>query len=89
MPKPFLLYDIGKAGVDVDTSPLELVPQALTSSQNTVRDVGRLGIRNRPGLETLNATAAAGKVLGGIGVPFLNESVSGVHILLLGRGPTP
>lgn len=82
-----LLYNIGEGGVDVDTEFFDLDKSTLRKSQNAVRDQAGLGFRNRPGLEPLNADeAAAGDVLGGIGVPFLNESESGVHILLIGRG---
>jgi hypothetical protein len=87
MPK-LLLYNPGIDGVNVDTSPLELKPTELTKAQNAVRDLAVKGMRNRPGLAAFNLNVAAGSVLGGIGVPFLNESSSGVHFVFVGRGPT-
>lgn len=84
----FILFDLANTGVNVDKSPLELARTDVTRAANAVRDLARKGIRNRPGLATLNDTAAAGSVLGGIGVPFLNESSSGLHLSFIGRGPT-
>ena len=86
---PMPLFDLGKGGVDIDTNPMELDPTTLLSSQNAAYDQGAgRGLMNRPGFNSLNDVAAAGSVLGGIGVPFLNESTSGLHFLFLGRGPT-
>lgn len=79
----------GVKGVNVDKNPLELDPAELTKAQNVVSDPtsGRATLRKRPGLDAINGVAAAGVLLGGIGVPLLDESSFGTHFVYVGRGP--
>lgn len=69
------LYNFGAKGVNVDSSDLHMQDGELRQAQNAIHNIEGVlgGITNRPGLERFNATAAAGSVLGGIGVPLANN----------------
>ena len=69
------LYNFGAKGVNVDASDLHMEDGELRKAQNVIHNLlGKMGgITNRPGLTRFNASAAAGSVLGGIGVPLANE----------------
>lgn len=84
------VVDIGALGVNVDADDLSLLDQELRLSQNAIRDpLGRdSGLSKRPGLLAWTTSAAAGSILGGIGVPLINESLGGTVQLYIGRGPT-
>ena len=68
------LYNFGSKGVNVDASDLHMQDGELRKAQNIIHNVlGKGGgITNRPGLTRFNTSAAAGSVLGGIGVPLAN-----------------
>ena len=70
------VYNLGKKGVNVDKSPVHLDDDELTRSQNAIRDQLGVdgGLKNRPGLIEVNGSAAAGSVLGGVGVPLLQTA---------------
>lgn len=82
------LYDFGQLGVNVDKSDLHLDDAELRKAQNIIRDPLGIegGLKNRPGLIKFNASAAAGAVLGGVGVPLLDLK-RGTHFFFIGRGP--
>lgn len=80
------VYGIGRLGVNVDTDPLMLDDREVTKAQNAINDPLGGGLTNRPGLEAFSATAAAGRVVGGIGVPLANLSGSGIRLFFIGRG---
>lgn len=82
------IYNLGQNGVNVDKSSLHLDPSELRKAQNIIPDPLGVdgGLKNRPGLEHFNANAAAGSILGGIGVPLLNLT-TGSHYFYIGRGP--
>jgi hypothetical protein len=84
-----ILYNFGSKGVNVDASDLHMDDAEVRQAQNAIHDPlgAEGGLRNRPGLSAFNDTAAAGAVLGGVGVPLLNQT-SGVNFLFIGRGPT-
>lgn len=69
------LYNFGSKGVNVDASDLHMVDGELRQAQNVIHNVLGMGggITNRDGLTRFNASAAAGSILGGIGVPLANE----------------
>lgn len=69
------LYNYGSQGVNVDASDLHMEDGELRKAQNVIHNVlGKEGgITNRDGLSRFNASAAAGSILGGIGVPLANE----------------
>ena len=85
------IFTFGSAGVNVDLNPIQLGDQQLTKAQNAISDpLGKVGaLTNRPGLTKHNASAAAGSVLGGIGVPLINlnaSTTSGNRLFYLGMG---
>lgn len=68
-------YDLGKFGVNVDSSPIHKLDGELSRAQNAIRNpnVGAEGgITNRDGMSNLNGTATGGSVLGGVAVPLGN-----------------
>jgi len=84
------LYDLGKDGVNVDSDPVNLLDTELRKAQNTIRDpLGAIhGLRKRPGLAAFNESLTGGEILGGIGVPLLDQSTGGSLMMFIGRGPT-
>lgn len=86
--KILTVYDLGKDGVNVDKSDLHMQDSELRQAQNAIHDpLGTMGgIKNRPGLTKFNSVAAAGSVVGGIGVPLSNMK-SGTRYLYIGWGP--
>lgn len=66
------IYNISKLGVNVDKAQPFLEDGELTKAQNAIRDgIGEDGgLRKRPGLVEYNSVAAAGSILGGVGVPL-------------------
>ena len=82
---PYKNYTLGKAGVNVDKSDLHVSPEELRQAQNAIRN--KLGVDgglcNRPGLVKFNSVAAAGSLLGGIGVP--NASLVDNSVLYLAK----
>lgn len=82
------LFDFGQLGVNVDKDDLHLDNAELREAQNIIQDPlgGGGGLKNRPGLVKFNASAAAGAVLGGTGVPLLDLK-NGTHYFFIGRGP--
>lgn len=68
------IYNLGLKGVNVDASELHMEDGELRKAQNLIHNVSGVlgGITNRPGLSRFNSSAAAGSVLGGIGVPLAN-----------------
>jgi len=85
---PLKVYGLGSLGVNVDSDPLALDDRELRRATNAIDDPLGGGLTNRPGLAAVNAVAAAGAVMGGVGVPLANQSSSGTRIFLIGRGPT-
>ena len=85
---PFKVNELGLHGVNVDKDSLEMNDNEFQKAQNAIHDpLGvNAGVRKRPGLAVFNTSTAAGAVKGGIGVPFPNLSVSGVHYIYIGRG---
>lgn len=91
-PKPvseISLFSLGSRGVNTDLNPLQLADEQLTKAQNAISNPLGVegGLTNRPGLIELNGSAAAGSVLGGIGVPLINLN-TGTRYFYIGRGPT-
>lgn len=82
------VYALGSRGVNVDKDPFQHEDQELTLAQNVISDPlgGELGLKNRPGFIEANAQAAAGSVVGGMGVPLKNLR-TGVRMFYIGRGP--
>jgi len=78
------VYNLGSKGVNVDTSPLHLEDGELTLAQNVIQDPigGKGGIVNRPGLAAFSGSAAAGTLVGGIGVPLSQVTA---HTTYIGR----
>lgn len=86
---PLKVYGFGSLGVNTDTDPYALDNRELRKSQNAITDqLGGDGLISRPGFGPINAVAASGQVLGGIGVPLANLSATGTRFFLIGRGPT-
>jgi len=83
------VYKLGSKGVNVDSDPISIEDQELRLAQNIIRDpLGNdSGLRKRPGLGVYNESVAAGEVLGGIGVPLINQSPNGFEFIYIGRGP--
>lgn len=84
------IYNFGVEGVNVDASDLHCKDGELREAQNIIHDSLGFGggITNRPGLARFNATAAAGPILGGIGVPLPDSllppvSVAGTRLVFL------
>lgn len=80
------VYDLGKGGVNTQSSPVDLENSELTKAQNAIYEPLGGGLRNRPGLHAFNTDVAAGEVLGGIGVPLANF-FTGTRLFFIGRGP--
>lgn len=82
------VFTLGSKGVNVDKNPLEMDDDELRSAQNAVSDpLGNdAGVGKRPGMKAQNSVAAAGIIMGGIGVPLLDQSSFGTRYLFLGRG---
>lgn len=82
------VFTLGSKGVNVDKNPLETDDDDLRLAQNAASDqLGNgSGLRKRPGLAVQNNTTAAGIVMGGVGVPLLDQSSFGTRYLYLGRG---
>ncbi len=80
------VYGIGRLGVNVDTDPLMLDDREVTKAQNAINDPLGGGLTNRPGLSAFTTTPAAGRVIGGVGVPLANLSGSGIRFFFIGRG---
>lgn len=82
-----LIFGLGTKGVNTDLSPLHLDDQHLRQAQNAISNpLGtEIALTNRPGLVKFNSGAAAGSVLGGIGVPLLNTH-TGSRMFFIGRG---
>lgn len=85
-----IIKQLGLRGVVVDKDPLEMEENELLKAQNAIKDTtaGNAAIRKRPGLLIFNTTTAAGPVLGGVGVPLLNLSVTGLRVMYIGRDTT-
>ena len=83
------LYNLGSRGVNVDSGPIHKEDGDFTKAQNAVSSPTGAdgGLINRPGLDRTNTTAAAGAILGGIGVPLANGK-TGTRLLYIGRGRT-
>jgi len=68
------VYNIGKAGVNVDANPVQLQDGELTEAQNWTTDPAGSegGLRKRPGLTAINASAGGGgtSVLGAINLAY-------------------
>ncbi len=81
-----IVFGLGSAGVNVDSSPLHLEENELRKAQNAHPNVAGAdkGISSRPGLIQFSE-GGTGAILGGIGVPLLNL-FNGTHYLYLGRG---
>ena len=79
---PLTQYDLGKLGVNVDSSPIHKLDGELSRAQNAIRNTKGVdgGITNRGGYSNLNGTATGGSVLGGIGVPLGDGPGSGSDI---------
>lgn len=86
---PLKIYGLGVLGVNTDTDSFDLDDREVRQAQNAIIDqIGGEGLVNRPGYAPINAVAAPGAVLGGVGVPLANLSASGTHFFWIGRGPT-
>ena len=86
---PIKVYGFGSLGVNTDTDPFALDDRELRQAQNAIFDRLRgHGLINRPGFGPVNAVAAAGPIIGGIGVPLANLSTTGTRFFWVGRGPT-
>jgi hypothetical protein len=82
------VYGIGRLGVNTDSDPLSLDDHECTKMQNGLHNpLGTLV--NRPGFDPVNASAAPGPILGGIGVPSLTagDGGGGGRLFYIGRGP--
>jgi len=82
------VYSLGKKGVNVDQNQLQLEDDEFTKAQNVIGDPlgADAGIKNRPGIIKFNSTAAAGSILGGIGVPLFNQLDStSIHTFYFAR----
>jgi hypothetical protein len=79
------VHNVGRLGVNVDASEVYKEDGELTQAQNAVPIDDGLG--KRPGLVKVNAIAAAGSILGGVGVPLvlLTNEVGGTS---LGAAPS-
>lgn len=77
----YTLYDLGSKGVNVDKDEVHSEPTEFSSAQNVIRDPLGVseGITNRPGLVKFNSAAAAGSIVGGVGVP-LRDALSATSV---------
>lgn len=84
---PIVVVELGKKGVDVDSNPLELDPQALRKCQNAVTDpsTGTSTLRKRPGLTPFDTLLLGGQVLGGSPLPGPNLSPGASTTIYIGR----
>lgn len=82
-----IVFNLGAKGVNTDKNPLAMDNAELRKAQNVIMDPLGVegGIVNRPGLVKFNSVAAAGAILGGIGVPLQNLT-TGTRFLYIGRG---
>ncbi len=80
------VYGIGRLGVNVDSDPFMLDDREVRKAQNAINEPLGGGLSNRPGLEPFTSTVAAGRVIGGVGVPIANLSTSGIRFFFIGRG---
>lgn len=85
---PLKIYGLGSLGVNVDSDPLALDDRELRRASNAIDNPLGGGLTNRPGFAALNNVAAAGAVMGGVGVPLANQSGTGTRLFFIGRGPT-
>jgi hypothetical protein len=85
---PIKIYGLGSLGVNVDNDPFALDDRELRKASNAIDNPLGGGLTNRPGFGPLTSSAAAGPVIGGIGVPLANQSTSGLRFFFIGRGPT-
>ena len=83
-----IIFNLGQAGVNVDSSPLHAQDNEFRKTQNLISDpLGvEFGLKNRPGLIKFNSVAANGSILGGISVPLQNL-LTGTRFFYIGRGP--
>ena len=86
------VYGIGRLGVNTDTDPWSIDDHECLKMQNALH--AQLGVlSHRPGFDPVNASAAPGVILGGIGVPSLaapggdGGDGSGARFFYIGRGP--
>lgn len=87
------VYGIGRLGVNTDTDPWSIDDHECLKMQNALH--AQLGVLSqRPGFDPVNASAAPGAILGGIGVPSLaaggdggGGGGGGARLFYIGRGP--
>jgi len=87
------VYGIGRLGVNTDTDPWSIDDHECLKLQNALH--AQLGVLSqRPGFDPVNASAAPGPILGGIGVPSLGSGGDGgdggdgsLRRFYIGRGP--
>ena len=84
------LTNLGMKGVNVDDDPLTIADTEYLRTQNAISDpLLASGVSKRPGWAPFNVSAAAGVVLGGVSVPFADQSTgSSFNTIYIGRGPT-
>ena len=85
-----IVEEFGKFGVNVDKSPFDVGDNELLRGANAMSDIssGKSALRKRPGLLAFNTTDTVGVVLGGISLPLIDLSNSGLHVAIyIGRGP--
>lgn len=88
------IYNLGSLGVNVDSSPIHTQDGELSTAQNAIKDpLGSAGgIRKRPGLTKINASAAGSgtSVLGGTNFPqpftVTNTFYAGIQATTPGGG---
>lgn len=86
--RPRAISGIGRLGVNTDADPFSIDDQECVKMQNAINNP--LGVlTNRPPFTSFNGLAAAGAVVGGVGVPLANLSRSGTRFFFIGRGPIP
>lgn len=80
-------YDLGKLGVNVDSSPIHKLDGELSRAQNAIRNPlgADGGLTNRGGFSNLNGTATGASILGGVAVPLgdgpsSSPDTGGLHI---------
>ena len=72
MPGRFTAYNVGKLGVSIDKTEIDRTDGELSKAQNAIRDPLGVdgGLRKRPGLTKVNASAAAGAIQGTAAIPL-------------------